>query len=273
MSAGYVYILMNASLRPNQYKIGKTTKLPEQRAREISTGTGVPQSFEVIYQEYVADCHRVEQLIHARLAEHRVSGRKEFFEVPLQEAIKIMHTAALEVGIIPALETEKQTTFSETENLGERIGVFSGDKEVDVRYPTKSRPGRKTNQRSKRGGGSEEANLKVCSPETTSLYWDFRKQVLALDDRVHVVPRTVRIAFKLGTVKRDYDIAAVIPQKNELKVRIRGCVYSDPKEKVLDGPESWKPSNKIIYIRSKDDLAYDISIIKQSYHDVLRSYP
>ncbi|MEE8188919.1 MAG: GIY-YIG nuclease family protein [Kiloniellales bacterium] len=272
MSAGYVYILMNASLRSNQYKIGKTTKLPEQRAREISAGTGVPQDFEVVYQEYVADCHRVEQLVHASLAKYRVSGRKEFFEVPLQVAIKILHAAALEVGVLPEPDNEERTNLTPVEDSREPVDVFRQDREIDVQDPGRTRTGKKTNRRPKRTGGSEETNLRVCSPETTSLYWDFRRRVLALDDRLHVVPRTVRIAFKLGTTKRYYDIAAVIPQKNELKVRIRGCVYSDPKGKVLDGPESWKPSNKIIYIRNKSELQYDISIIKQSYQDVVRSY-
>ena len=119
MSAGYVYILMNASLRPNQFKIGKTTRHPEQRAREISRGTGVPQEFEVNYQEYVADCHRVEQLVHADLAEYRVSGRKEFFEVPLHTAVKILNAAAKKVGVLP--EPVK------VENSREHVNIYSED--------------------------------------------------------------------------------------------------------------------------------------------------
>ena len=273
MSAGYVYILMNASLRSNQYKIGKTTKHPEQRAREISTGTGVPQDFEVLYHVYVADCHRVEQLVHSRLAKYRVSGRKEFFEVPLQTAIKILNAAASEVGVLPEPDNEERAKPTPAENSGEPVAVPQQDKEINLQDPGRAHAGRKTSGRTKKYGGREEANLRVCSPETTSLYWDFRKRVLALDDKLHVVPATVRIAFKLMTRRRDYDVAAVIPKKNELKVRIRGCVYSDPKGKVLDGPESWKPTNKIIFVNDKNELDYHISIIRQSYQDVVQSYP
>lgn len=41
MTEGYIYILFNPTHRANQFKIGRTTKKPELRAREISSGTGV----------------------------------------------------------------------------------------------------------------------------------------------------------------------------------------------------------------------------------------
>jgi hypothetical protein len=70
---GHVYILLNASI-PGLLKIGMTARAPEERARELSQGTGVPAPFSVAYSEEVPDCQAAEALIHARLAPFRVQG-------------------------------------------------------------------------------------------------------------------------------------------------------------------------------------------------------
>ncbi len=85
MATGHVYILINDSM-PGLLKIGKTTDTPEERAKQLSS-TGVPFPFKVAYSEEVYDCDRAEQLIHARLVRYRPNKRREFFELPLEEAI------------------------------------------------------------------------------------------------------------------------------------------------------------------------------------------
>lgn len=83
---GYVYILVNPSA--NEFlKIGKTERDPEARAKELSSATGVPTPFYVAFQSYFQDCTRAEEFVHARLAHYRVANNREFFRVPLRQAI------------------------------------------------------------------------------------------------------------------------------------------------------------------------------------------
>ena len=88
MEPGYIYILYNPTLRANLYKIGVTKRNPEIRARELSAKTGVADKFEVVYKELVSDCEVVETLIHNRLDEFRWNRNREFFELPLEDAIR-----------------------------------------------------------------------------------------------------------------------------------------------------------------------------------------
>lgn len=52
MSAGYIYVLINACI-PGAVKIGITTRTAEHTAREISQGTGVPTPYVVAFEEEV----------------------------------------------------------------------------------------------------------------------------------------------------------------------------------------------------------------------------
>ena len=85
---GYVYVLMNPSMK-NIVKIGKTEREPEERAKEFSSTTGVPTPFVVVYDCYFKSCSEAEIFIHTYL-EHkgfRVSSSREFFEIPIKDAI------------------------------------------------------------------------------------------------------------------------------------------------------------------------------------------
>jgi hypothetical protein len=85
---GYVYILVNPTFS-GFVKIGKTTKNPEIRARELSAGTGVPAPYAVVWDEFVTDCDHVEKLLHEHLAHTRSRNDREFFAIPLKKAISI----------------------------------------------------------------------------------------------------------------------------------------------------------------------------------------
>lgn len=87
LKKGSVYILINSSLK-NLVKIGKTTRSPEDRAKEISQGTGVPTEYMVAYSEEVKDCDLVEKLVHERLRPFRVNDNREFFQISVKEAIR-----------------------------------------------------------------------------------------------------------------------------------------------------------------------------------------
>jgi tetratricopeptide (TPR) repeat protein len=94
---GYIYIVINESYK-GLVKIGRSSRPPEERAKELSRPTGVPTRFHVAYEEFVADCHLAEKLVHKRLEQHRVNQRREFFEVALKEAIKVVAEVADEIG-------------------------------------------------------------------------------------------------------------------------------------------------------------------------------
>lgn len=97
MNAGFVYIAINESYG-ERVKIGKSQRPPRKRAKELSSTTGVPTRFHIAYQEHVRDCDLAERLIHSRLAHCRVNKRREFFELPLKDAIRILSDVANEVG-------------------------------------------------------------------------------------------------------------------------------------------------------------------------------
>ncbi|MEH2169992.1 MAG: GIY-YIG nuclease family protein [Nostoc sp.] len=88
MAQGFVYVLVNPSF-PDQVKIGRTEKTSELRAKQLQT-TGVPTPFIVVYEELVSDCEVVENILHSRFAVYRTSQDREFFRVPVREAIRVL---------------------------------------------------------------------------------------------------------------------------------------------------------------------------------------
>lgn len=89
--AGYIYLMVNPSME-GLVKIGKTSRNPIDRVKELGTATGVPTPFILVFQAYVSDCSKAERYIHSRLEErnYRVSRNREFFRMPTTEAIEIM---------------------------------------------------------------------------------------------------------------------------------------------------------------------------------------
>jgi len=95
---GKIYILRNPSFKNAIIKIGRTSRVSENRAKEVSRGTGVPSQFEVLYEEDVFDSHLAESLIHSKLKDCRVNSKREFFEIPLKEAVKAVFETCIEVN-------------------------------------------------------------------------------------------------------------------------------------------------------------------------------
>jgi hypothetical protein len=91
MAAGYVYVLANSSM-PGLVKVGKTTRLPSERADELSGVTGVATPFIVVYEEHFEDCDAVEAHVHTALTENglRLSENREFFRAPVSDVVKII---------------------------------------------------------------------------------------------------------------------------------------------------------------------------------------
>jgi len=88
---GYIYVLINPSME-GLVKVGKTTRDPSQRVKELSTPTSVPTPFILVYQAKFIDCSEAEQHIHQELAAkgYRYSSNREFFIAPVNEIIDII---------------------------------------------------------------------------------------------------------------------------------------------------------------------------------------
>jgi len=114
---GYVYVLMNPSMQ-NLVKIGKTKREPEERAKELST-TGVPTPFIVVYSCYFENCSKVESFVHKYLESEgfRVSSKREFFEIPIKDAIDSVMKAKENFGEFKKINSDDLEEFKENFEL------------------------------------------------------------------------------------------------------------------------------------------------------------
>ncbi|TAE73602.1 MAG: GIY-YIG nuclease family protein [Bacteroidetes bacterium] len=103
---GFVYILINPSFI-KYLKIGKTQKTSEERAKELyrQAKTGIPTEFVVAYENEVSDCDLVESLVHKELEKYRLNSGREFFNLPLKDAIKTVEK------VIKELEKQHKLDF------------------------------------------------------------------------------------------------------------------------------------------------------------------
>jgi hypothetical protein len=87
---GFVYVLKNSSM-PNLYKVGHTLKSPQQRAKELSSQTNMPESFEVVFYGEISNPNRLENELHEIYAENRINASREFFKLTDDEVFWLCH--------------------------------------------------------------------------------------------------------------------------------------------------------------------------------------
>lgn len=80
--SGYVYVLSNPGI-PDLLKVGFTMGDPDQRARELSDHTGVPNRYVIEATFRSSDPRRHEREIHERLKPQRHNQNREFFAAPI----------------------------------------------------------------------------------------------------------------------------------------------------------------------------------------------
>jgi len=118
MEQGWVYVLVNSSI-PGMYKVGRTTRLPSERAAELSAATGVATPFVIAFEQEFADCVTAEQQIHAELDRrgHRIASNREFFSGSSTDIVRVVLDAAT---AIPApAGTQRNSATSATDLLTE----------------------------------------------------------------------------------------------------------------------------------------------------------
>ena len=85
----WVYVLSNPTM-PGYVKIGFTDKTPEERALQLSRSTGVILPFKVEWAFHCYNGYALEQEVHRHLESSRITGNREFFDVSLDEAKKVI---------------------------------------------------------------------------------------------------------------------------------------------------------------------------------------
>lgn len=91
---GHLYVLANSAM-PGLVKIGKTTRSPAERAFELSSATGLPTPFIVVYEQLFGDCSAAESFVHTYLGVKgfRVSDNREFFSATVNDVVRAIALA------------------------------------------------------------------------------------------------------------------------------------------------------------------------------------
>jgi hypothetical protein len=133
-NAGKIYVLRNSALKGTIVKVGRTMRTSEERAKEISNATGVPLGYEVLYEDDVLDCVLAEQLVHKYLEEKRINPKREFFDVPLKEVVRIVLKTCLKVDYaITSQAGGKLWLFINVSSMG--VGRLDELKSILKRHP------------------------------------------------------------------------------------------------------------------------------------------
>jgi len=104
---GFIYVLTNSAM-PGLVKIGMTQNDPEERARQLSQGTGTPASFAVYAVFPVVDAIKAERQVHGAFDDMRTNKKREFFNITPEDAVKLMETALHSETDFQRLAREKQ---------------------------------------------------------------------------------------------------------------------------------------------------------------------
>ena len=121
--AGYVYIISNiGAFGENVFKIGMTRRLePEERIAELS-GASVPFRFDIHAMIFSDDAPKLEAALHNHFAKNKVNlvnGRKEFFNVTLDEIKKVVrenHDKSVDFINVPDAEQYRETLMIRKRN-------------------------------------------------------------------------------------------------------------------------------------------------------------
>ena len=104
MANGFVYVLLNPAF-PTMVKIGLTEDISETRAHKLSSVTGVPLDFVVLYEALVSNVEEVEGALHKQFSSYRVNPKREFFYVAPKLAISALIDIAKKYPVTESQQT------------------------------------------------------------------------------------------------------------------------------------------------------------------------
>lgn len=114
-SLGFIYVLQNEAM-PNLTKIGLTSRLPEDRAKELF-GTSVPFPFFVAFRALTSHPTLLEKAVHEELREFRVNANREFFCISPEDAAETILNIRKKIDGIEHWNAKTQVILRENDRL------------------------------------------------------------------------------------------------------------------------------------------------------------
>lgn len=108
----YVYVLVNKSV-PNMVKIGMTTTTPDERARQISSHTGVPTPWIPVFSYKCYRSDLLETEVHEYLSEYRVALNREMFSVDSITAQQVIETLGEKYSTVLRADSPTKYAFKD----------------------------------------------------------------------------------------------------------------------------------------------------------------
>ncbi len=89
---GVLYVLRCTTMKDEVYKVGWTSRTAEERAKVLSTATGVPSSFVVVDIWPHENAEALEKNVHAILDPYRINESREFFQAEYTKISELIET-------------------------------------------------------------------------------------------------------------------------------------------------------------------------------------
>ncbi|OLY90762.1 Predicted transport protein [Cnuella takakiae] len=103
------------------------------------------------------------------------------------------------------------------------------------------------------------------SSTINELFEELRSRILQMDENITEKHTSYYVAYQLSR-----NFAEVHITKKAIKLLLRPVNYNDPKQIVEKVPDTYRwTMDRRVYLKSKDELDYIMSLIEQSYKDVL----
>jgi predicted transport protein len=112
---------------------------------------------------------------------------------------------------------------------------------------------------------SVDALLKKAPESIVEIFNDLRSKIFEIDENIIEKATSLYIAYRVAN-----SFAEIWLYKKQLKIYLRPIEYNDPEKKVekISAGYKWK-LDKLIIVKELSEVDYAISIIEQSYQDVL----
>jgi hypothetical protein len=132
---GYIYCFSNESM-PNIFKIGMTTRTPEERLTEANSSSTwkPPTPYKIVFVKRVSNPLQCEKKIHNILSICRINKKREFFHGPLEEIKGLIDTSFTTLkNELTAKEEQIKNLLLEVETIKQSIiNVESGKNDEHI---------------------------------------------------------------------------------------------------------------------------------------------
>jgi predicted transport protein len=112
---------------------------------------------------------------------------------------------------------------------------------------------------------SVDIHLKKATEKIIEIFNDLRSKIFELDENIIEKATSLYVAYRITK-----SFALIFIGKNQLQIYIRPIEYNDPNKKVEKISQGYKWTlDKRIHVKELSEVDYVISLIEQSYQDIL----